>query len=53
MKYNVIVKFCEEYELEIEADDEDEAYNKAIDECESAYATDCYLLDVQIEESEE
>ena len=54
-KYNVIVKWCEEYELEIEADTEEEAYNKAIDMSSdgSSYASDCYLLDVQVEESDE
>lgn len=54
MKYNVIVKWCEEFELEIEADSEEEAYDKAIDESSdsSSYASDCYLLDVQVMENE-
>lgn len=55
MKYNVIVKWCEEYELEIEADTEEEAYDKAIDMSSdgSSYASDCYLLDVQVMENED
>ena len=54
-KYNVIVKWCEEYELEIEAENEEQAYDKAIEESSdgSSYASDCYLLDVQIDESDE
>ena len=55
MKYNVIVKWCEEFELEIEADSEEEAYDKAVDESSdgSSYASDCYLLDVQVMEADE
>ena len=54
-KYNVIVKWCEEYELEIEAENEEQAYNKAIEESSggSICASDCYLLDVQVDEADE
>lgn len=52
-KYNVVVKTCQEYELEIEAEDEDNAYDLALDEYIGQYPSDDYLLDIQIEEVEE
>lgn len=55
MKYKVIVKWCEEYELEIEADSEEEAYDKAIEKSSdgSSHASDCCLLSAQVMEADE
>lgn len=49
-KYNVIIEFIEEYNLEVEAQDEKEAYEKALEETEKECASDSYLYDVTVKE---
>ena len=53
MKYKVTVKWIEEYELEIEADDEQSAYDQAVEESTNQSASDCYLHDVDVQEIED
>lgn len=55
MKYKVTVKWVEEYEIEVEADSEQEAYDMAVDQSSdgSSYACDCYLHDVDVQEIED
>ena len=45
-KYQVTIKFIEEYNIEIQAESEKEAENKALDEIEAEYPSDTYLCEI-------
>ena len=47
-KYQVTVKWMETYEIEVEAESEQEAYDMAVDESTNQSANDCCLYDVNV-----
>lgn len=49
-KYQVIVKWMEIHEIEVEAESEEEAYDIAVDESTNEPACDCSLYDVEVNE---
>ena len=52
-KYQVIVKWMETHEIEVEADSEEEAYDMAVEESTEEIACDCSLYDVEVNEIDE
>ena len=53
MKYKVEIKWMEYYEIEVEAESEQEAYDIAIQESTEVSACDCSLYDVNVIELED